>query len=189
MNGLAFGLGIIVLCSVRMTLAQAPPPTNSSSPVTWKCNSPDQLGGWTEAAPGGSPDKVWVDSTTLIFYRPNSRRYGKTSCGRYMSEADARGSGARPDPWYVAYVQSEVAKHWVKTDIDPRVPEGATVFLHFTISRAGLISDLGVSQSSGSPSLDDSCIKAVQAVHFFDPLPAEYKDPTLRVSYYCSFKH
>ena len=44
-------------------------------------------------APGGGPDKVWVNTNSSVYHCYGDRYYGKTANGRYMTEAAARSAG------------------------------------------------------------------------------------------------
>lgn len=48
-------------------------------------------------APGGGPDKVWLNTASNVYHCPGTRYYGTTKAGSYMTEEEAKAKGARPD--------------------------------------------------------------------------------------------
>lgn len=89
--------------------------------------------------------------------------------------------------WYVDQINRKMAQSWFKAEVDPRTPRGARVYLVFTIDRQGSPGNVQLDRSSGSPTLDRSCMRGVQRVDTFGPLPGAYNQSTLKVSYYCEY--
>lgn len=90
-------------------------------------------------------------------------------------------------PWYVQQINNRMSQNWYKSEVNTATPRGSRVYLTFTIQRDGAATDEQIAQSSGSRSLDYSCLQAVQRVQSFPPLPPGYHQSTLRVSYYCEY--
>jgi protein TonB len=89
--------------------------------------------------------------------------------------------------WYVTQINIKMANSWYKQEVDPRTPKGARVYLIFTIHKDGSPTNVKLDKSSGSPTLDTSCARAVQRVDTFGGLPTAYTQSTLMVSYYCEY--
>jgi protein TonB len=89
--------------------------------------------------------------------------------------------------WYVDGINRKMSQNWNKAEVDPRTPKGARVFLIFTVHRDGSPASVQLDRSSGSPTLDRSCMRGVQRVDTFGQLPPGYSGSTLNVSYYCEY--
>lgn len=74
--------------------------------------------------------------------------------------------------YYVNIVNRTVAQNWYTTEADPRASIGRSVTILFEINRDGTPSTPRIETRSGSPSLDQSALRAVQRVEGFGPLPA-----------------
>jgi Helix-hairpin-helix motif len=67
--------------------AAAPPAQPAPKPA--KATAPSSLA--SAGTPG--PGQVWVNLDSGVYHYPNSRYYGKTKSGKYLSEADAMKAG------------------------------------------------------------------------------------------------
>jgi hypothetical protein len=45
-------------------------------------------------APGAAPNKVWLNASSKVYHCPGDRYYGRTKSGKYLSESDAKATGA-----------------------------------------------------------------------------------------------
>jgi protein TonB len=89
--------------------------------------------------------------------------------------------------WYVDVIKRKVAQDWYLQEVEPSTPAGATVFVQFTVGRDGSPSSVTLATPSNSPSLNSSCMHAVQRVDTFGPLPAGYNESSLNVLYHCTY--
>jgi protein TonB len=91
--------------------------------------------------------------------------------------------------WYVDGIKRKVSQNWIRAQVDPRTPKGASVQIYFRIMRQGETdkSKFKVNTSSGSLTLDRSCLQATQRVDTFGPLPSDSRDQWLDVTYDCTY--
>jgi periplasmic protein TonB len=89
--------------------------------------------------------------------------------------------------YYVDIIRQRVAQNWLLPEVASGTPVGATVYIQFNVGRGGAVSEIQIAKGSGSPSLDLSCLHAVQRVDAFPPLPAGYTQSSLNVLYHCTF--
>jgi len=89
--------------------------------------------------------------------------------------------------WYVEAITRKMDQNWYRQEVDPSTPRGTKVYIVFSIGRNGSVSGIRMDRSSGSPSLDRSCMRAAQRVDSFGPLPAQYAGSNVNVQHYCEY--
>jgi protein TonB len=90
-------------------------------------------------------------------------------------------------PWYVEGIKRKGSQNWIRGQVDSRTPSGATVQICFKVNRQGIPSGFRVCTASGSPTLDHSCLLAMQRVDTFGDLPRDSSDQWLDVTYDCIY--
>ncbi len=90
-------------------------------------------------------------------------------------------------PYYVGIIQRKVREAWYTQEVDPRTGAGSQARVIFSIARDGTPSNIRISKSSGSPTLDSSAVRAVQRVESFGPLPPGYSGSYVSVEYTFSY--
>jgi protein TonB len=111
------------------------------------------------------------------------RQQGYTSGQTTVSDSDF---GARFG-WYVDAMNRRMGSSLYRQEVDPHTPKGARAYIQFAIHRDGSLSNVQLSQTSGSPTLDRSCLRAAQRVDTFGSLPPQYNQSTVMTSYYCEY--
>jgi protein TonB len=89
--------------------------------------------------------------------------------------------------WYVEIIKRKVAQNWLRLQVDPRTPKGTTAQIYFRVNRQGVPSNFRVNVSSGSSTLDQSCLLATKRVDTFGDLPAGSNIQWLDVTYDCTY--
>ena len=90
--------------------------------------------------------------------------------------------------WYVKVVQQKVSENWLKYEVDPRITDAQRVYVTFDITRDGRPTNVGIEQSSGVPSLDQSATRAIQRIDTFGPLPSDYSGNKVSVEFWFDYK-
>lgn len=90
-------------------------------------------------------------------------------------------------PFYVEAIQRKMQLNMNRNEVDGRTPKGTRSYILFTVRRDGTPTTVKMDKSSGSPTLDQACLRAAGRVDTFGPLPSPPSDGPLSVSYYCEY--
>jgi protein TonB len=89
--------------------------------------------------------------------------------------------------YYVRGVNAKMSSSWYKQEVDPQTPKGSRAYIQFAIHRDGSVSNIEMSQNSGSQTLDRSCLRAAKRVDTFGALPPQYNKSSVMTSFYCEY--
>lgn len=88
-----------------------------------------------------------------------------------------------PYAYYLAIIQSKISENWTPPEgIIAHASKLKTV-VFFTINKKGEIIYIELEESSGSPVLDQSAVRAVKLAHPLPPLPKGFPHDLLRVHF------
>ena len=152
-------------------------------------------------APAPKPPKPAAVAKTARAPEPppsNAVPYGQggrpaMAYGQFSTGAGAAGIGFGDATfgdrygWYVDAITRAVSQNWLKSLFDTRIAQAPRVYLTFDIARDGKISNVGVQQSSGIPSLDRSAQRAVLASNPLPALPPDYRGGSVNVIFYFEY--
>ncbi len=88
---------------------------------------------------------------------------------------------------YIEAAKTKVVQKWDSSEVAGSTPAGATVYIQLAIRRRGNHEAPIMETSSGSSSLDASCLRAVDQVRTFGHLPASYSGDSLTVLFHCTY--
>lgn len=152
-----------------------PPPMPEAIPIPQKMTKPPKVAEKPTPAPPKHPQPTPPQPTKAATGETAGIRIPQSTLELKNGTASAmvqdRTFGSR-FAYYVNIVNRTVAQNWYTQEADPRASVGKSVTVLFDIDRAGTPSNPRVETHSGSPSLDQSALRAVQRVEGFGPLPA-----------------
>jgi hypothetical protein len=134
-----------------------------------------------------APVKVDSGHLDLVNAHPPQTKLPSTEATVTPSRSARGGSPASQLTGYIEGVKSSVAQKWNLSEVAAGTPAGATVYIQFAVRRRGNHEVPTVETSSGSSSLDASCLRAVNRTQTFAHFPNSYTGNSLTVLYHCTY--
>jgi periplasmic protein TonB len=89
--------------------------------------------------------------------------------------------------WYVDAARNRISSNWLMSTISPNILSARRAYVRFDILRDGTIADVQLTESSGSPEVDRSALRAIYASSPLGPLPQEFPGNKVSVNFYFDF--
>ncbi len=159
-----------ILIKAKTPEKPAPPaPVHSTAPAKPELNAkPSEAPPTKHPQPTPESPKARTGETTAT-QLPEAVSQAKN--GTATATVEDRTFGARY-AYYLRAVSQRVSQNWFSGEVDPRSSQGKRVMLLFDIDRDGAPQNIRLENRSGSATLDQSAMRAVQRVDGFGPLPA-----------------
>ncbi len=157
-------------------------------------------------APGSAPPKSLRDLTPSLGKMVMAREEPSGGRGQGAAAGNAVGTGGKatgkegvteeggggfrltplnaPEIQYISYfasIKRKIELVWQYPYEAAAAGIQGELTLDFVIARSGAVNSVDLVRSSGSKILDDEAIRSVRKAAPFDPIPAEYKIPSLQI--------
>jgi protein TonB len=157
-------------------------------------------------APGSAPSKSVRDLTPSLGRMVMAREEPSGGRGQGAAAGDAVGTGGNatgkegvteeggggfrltplnaPEIQYISYfasIKRKIELVWQYPYEAAAAGIQGELTLDFVIARSGAVNSIDLVRSSGSKILDDEAIRSIRKAAPFDPIPAEYKIPSLQI--------
>jgi periplasmic protein TonB len=160
----------------------------------------------TSRPPGSDPSKSLRDLTPSLGRMVMAREEPSGGRGQGAAAGNAVGTGGKatgeegvteeggggfrltplnaPEVQYISYfasIKRKIELVWQYPYEAAAAGIQGELTLDFVIARSGAVSSIELIRSSGSKILDDEAIRSIRVAAPFDPIPAQYKIPSLQI--------
>jgi protein TonB len=157
----------------------APKPEDRAIPIATKTTKPD-LRRQEQNKQTSKPDNRAQFGERAAGNIPRSTPGVAGTPGQPVSVAGNFGSRYA---YYINIIRINVSRNWYMQEVDPSTPNGTQAIVTFTISKNGAVSGIKIALASGSPTLNQSALRAVQRLDTLPPLPSTYEGSSINVEY------